>query len=431
MAEITAKKYRIEQLKSNGDLQILHPETEANIVNVATFTDKNSNEKNYGNVQTAIQNITNDILDVSATVVTDASNVTCVVYEEGEPTTSNVQDALDDAFDQLYGIDDIIADIQNDHSADIITTSIDNSIGADRTIYTIYTTVEQISGAVETSQNTVNFILGEAAAKNVSNAISSSSTDDELATALSVYNAIQALPEPMIFKGSLGTGGTISDLPAASSANEGYTYKVITDGTYQSLVCKVGDTVISTGSEWVLIPSGDEPSGTVTSVGLSMPTGFTVTGSPVTSSGTLTVTMTSGYTIPTTDQANAWTAKQDAITSSNKLSADLVEDGDTNHVFTASDDTKLSGIESGAQVNVIENVKLNGSVVTVDTTNKLVDLGSLVTANNAITPGTYSVVSYDAKGLVTAGGNVLEVGATSQTTPSPSLVVGGIFFKEI
>lgn len=40
--------------------------------------------------------------------------------------------------------------------------------------------------------------------------------------------------------------------------------------------------------------------GTVTSVGLTMPTGLTVTGSPITSSGTLTVTFTSGYSIPTT-----------------------------------------------------------------------------------------------------------------------------------
>lgn len=388
MPELTAKKYRIEQLQANGDLQVLHPETDASIVS-------------YDNT----------------------------IVEQTE--TTNVQDALDEAFETLDDIYGIIADIQSDHTADIITTSINNSTGSDRTVYTIYTSVDQISGAVQSGANTVNFILGEAAAQNVSNSIGSSSTDDELPTALAVYNAIQALPEPMIFKGSLGTGGTITDLPSASSANEGYTYKVITDGTYQGLVCKVGDTVISTGSEWVLIPSGDEPSGTVSSVGLSMPTGFTVTGSPITSSGTLTVTMTSGYTIPTTDQANAWTAKQDAIDSDHKLSADLVEDGTTNHVFTASDDSKLSGIESGAQVNVVENIKLNGSIVTVDTTNKLVDLGSLVEANSAITPGTYSVVSYDAKGLVTAGGNVLEIGATSQTTPSASLVVGGIFFKEI
>lgn len=53
--------------------------------------------------------------------------------------------------------------------------------------------------------------------------------------------------------------------------------------------------------------------GTVTSVGLSMPTGFSVSGSPVTSSGTLSVGISSGYFIPTTTQRETWNGKQDAI----------------------------------------------------------------------------------------------------------------------
>lgn len=113
----------------------------------------------------------------------------------------------------------------------------------------------------------------------------------QIATTAFVQSAITALPEPMIFKGSLGTGGTITTLPTASSANEGWTYKVITAGTYAGQTAKVGDTFISDGSTWVLIPSGDEPSGTVTSVGVQNATngGLTVSGSPVTSSGTITV----------------------------------------------------------------------------------------------------------------------------------------------
>ena len=46
--------------------------------------------------------------------------------------------------------------------------------------------------------------------------------------------------------------------------------------------------------------------GTVTSVGLSVPTGLTVTGSPITTSGTLAVTLTNGYSIPTTAKQTNW-----------------------------------------------------------------------------------------------------------------------------
>lgn len=47
-------------------------------------------------------------------------------------------------------------------------------------------------------------------------------------------------------------------------------------------------------------------SGSVTSVGLSAPTGLTVSGSPVTTSGTLALTFTSGYSIPTTSSQSNW-----------------------------------------------------------------------------------------------------------------------------
>lgn len=53
--------------------------------------------------------------------------------------------------------------------------------------------------------------------------------------------------------------------------------------------------------------------GTVTSVGLSMPQGFSVSDSPITTSGTLSVGIATGYFIPTTTQRTTWNGKQDAI----------------------------------------------------------------------------------------------------------------------
>lgn len=44
--------------------------------------------------------------------------------------------------------------------------------------------------------------------------------------------------------------------------------------------------------------------------------------------------------------------KQDKITSTNKLNADLLEDGTTNKVFTATEKSKLANIEAGAEANV-------------------------------------------------------------------------------
>lgn len=46
------------------------------------------------------------------------------------------------------------------------------------------------------------------------------------------------------FRGTLGTGGTVTVLPSIYDA--GWTYKVITAGTYAGNICEVGDLIIST-----------------------------------------------------------------------------------------------------------------------------------------------------------------------------------------
>ena len=134
---------------------------------------------------------------------------------------------------------------------------------------------------------------GASSADNVSFNPPSDMTSTNVQDAIvEVDTKINNLPEPMIFKGSLGVGGTIQDLPQASASNKGFTYKVITAGTYQGVTAEVGDTVISDGTAWILIPSGDEPSGTVTNVAVSSADGsVTVTGSPITTSGTIDISV--------------------------------------------------------------------------------------------------------------------------------------------
>ena len=56
--------------------------------------------------------------------------------------------------------------------------------------------------------------------------------------------------------------------------------------------------------------------GTVTSVAMTVPTGLSISGSPITTSGTLAVTLTTGYSIPTTSSQTNWdTAYTNRITS--------------------------------------------------------------------------------------------------------------------
>ena len=138
-----------------------------------------------------------------------------------------------------------------------------------------------------------------------------------------------SVPQNAKFTDTTYENGTITTLPAASSDNDGWAYKVITNGTYAGTAAKVGDMFISNGTEWIYIPSGDEPNGTVTSVNLTPGGGIGVSGGPITSSGSITVTNTGVRSI----SVNASTGTLSANT--NGTSADLLAVENSNIDFSS------------------------------------------------------------------------------------------------
>ena len=109
----------------------------------------------------------------------------------------------------------------------------------------------------------------------------------------------------------LGHTHTFASLTSKPTTISGYG---ITDTTAQLLTgYVVGANAAILPTDSILTAFGKiqgqlntEPGGTVTSVAMSVPTGLTVTGSPITSSGTLAVSFASGYSIPTTTSQANW-----------------------------------------------------------------------------------------------------------------------------
>lgn len=74
-----------------------------------------------------------------------------------------------------------------------------------------------------------------------------------------------AASDAMVFKGTLGTNGTITAVPTTGVV-KGDTYKIISSGTYAGSACKVGDLIIALNSgdveatvdNWAYVPSGNE-----------------------------------------------------------------------------------------------------------------------------------------------------------------------------
>lgn len=116
----------------------------------------------------------------------------------------------------------------------------------------------------------------------------------QIATTAFVTDAISGVTGSMHFKGTVGTGGTAGTSLPTSSVKVGDTYKIVSDGTYAGQSAKIGDLFIATATTptWAYVPSGDETAVT------SITAGTGLTGGTITTTGTIALE-TSGVTAGT------------------------------------------------------------------------------------------------------------------------------------
>ena len=247
----------------------------------------------------------------------------------------------------------------------------------------------------------------------------------------------------------------------------------------QTLLTPVNDYYIGFNSSGQLVVkaggAGGSGSGTVTSAGLTVPTGLTVTGSPITSSGTFAITYTAGYQGFTAAEASKlsgiaagaevnvnpdWTAGSGdaqilnkptlgtmaAETATNYLTTAAASSGyqplaavltGTTASFTTALETKLNGIAAGAEVNV--NPDWNAGSGDAQILNKP-SLGTMAaeTATNYLTTAAASS-GYQPLAAVLTGTtasftttletklNGIEASANNYTLPAPgTTTMGGV-----
>lgn len=157
---------------------------------------------------------------------------------------------------------------------------------------------------------------------------------------------------------------------------------------------------------WKNIPGSSYGTGTVTSVAMTTPTGLSVSGSPITTSGTLALTFTAGYSIPTTASQTNWDSA---------YTQRLQWDGGSTNLVAATGRTSLGGTTVGQNMFTLTNPSaITFPRFNADNTVSALDAATFRTAIGA---GTGS-------GTVTSVTGTSPVASSGGTTPAISLSSG-------
>ena len=249
-----------------------------------------------------------------------------------------------------------------------------------------------------------------------------------------ISNAIAA-SDAMIFKGTLGTGGTRTTLP--TTYKTGWTYRVISAGTYAGQKCEIGDLVIAlvdrsgsgnVNSDWTVAQTNIN--GAITNMSGSNPIQVTGSGSSRTVQH-----MTSGVTAGTYRSVTVNNMGH-VIDGSNPVT-DIAEGGTNNTSFTNNtviiyDGNKLasSGITT-AKLNYLSGVtsdiqtQLNGKAASSHTHNyagsssaggpaNSVKANMVVKLNSGTTEGT-NMFTFNGSAAKTVNITASSIGAAATT----------------
>lgn len=395
---MATKKYVIQQKQASGEPLTLHPETDADIVKVA------ADGIQATDVKSALEELNNNIKGITGGgVVTGVKGNAETAYRLGQVNITKANIGLGNVDDTSDANKPISTATQTalDLKADL--TAIANFITKSVSDLTYYYTKTDIDGKIATINNNISAIpkFSIEVVENLPTSDISSTTIyikktsttetgnlyteyiyvndvwEELGTQtldLSGYTTTEALNTALAEYTKTANLATIATSGKLADAEQDTTHRVVTDTEKTTWNNKLSKNNIDT------YPSS--------------------------------------------------TAPEDHVVSSSGMWNVLYSEG-TGIVSNIKDGTTVAG--KAKQLQTARKISLTGDATGETTFDGTANKEIAVTlAVSGVTAGTYSAVSVNAKGLVTAGAQLIEVGnKTGTNTPTANLAIGGIFFKEI
>lgn len=392
------KKYVIQQKQASGEPLTLHPETDADIVKVA------ANGIQATDVKSALEELNNNIATITGGgVVTGVKGDAETTYRLGQVNITKANIGLGNVENTSDANKPISTATQTalDLKADL--TAIANFITKSVNDLTYYYTKTDIDGKIATINNNISAIPKFA------------------------IEVVENLPTSDI-------SSTTIYIKKTSTTETGnlYTEYIYVNNVWEELGTQTLDLSGYTTTEAL-------------NTALAKYTKTENLATIATSGKLADAAQDATHRVVTDTEKNTWnnklsknnidtypssTAPEDHVVSSSGMWRALWEDNN-GVVPKIKNGTTVAG--KAKQLETARKISLTGDATGETTFDGTANKEIAVTlAASGVTAGTYSAVSVNAKGLVTAGAQLIEVGnKTGTNTPTANLAIGGIFFKEI
>lgn len=239
---------------------------------------------------------------------------------------------------------------------------------------------------------------------------------------------------------SVATGLTYTNFTGVFSLTDGYVIPTTTETAdwdtaytnritfaYAPLLIENNDISISkantttdgylSSTDWNTFNNKSNTSGTVTSVAASVPTGFAISGSPITTSGTLAITFASGYSLPTTVKQSNWDDSYTFVT------AFPTQTGNAGKYLT----TDGSSLSWGTVTAGVSSFNTRTGAVTLTSTDVTTALGytPVTQARTLSINGTTYDLSADRAWTISAGSSARNVSTFTATAGQTVFTIAG------
>lgn len=178
--------------------------------------------------------------------IESGANKTTVDAALSATSTNPVQNkAVKAALDDKANANAVISSITEDRDSDTVTIMGYRLDGEEQSAALVEKATQSLAGVMSAADKTKLDGIASGANKTVvDSAVTASGTNPVSGKAVADYVGTSiAASDAMIFKGTLGTGGTVTALP--TTYKTGWTYRVITAGTYAGQKCEIGDLIIA------------------------------------------------------------------------------------------------------------------------------------------------------------------------------------------